>query len=55
MGDVEEEAEDHEIIETWAIEAEQRDEEMSRSEDPGFPASDVFERLRSSLPSAGRS
>jgi len=44
-----EETEDRGIIEAWAIEAEQRDEVMTRIGDPGIPASEVFERLRSSL------
>jgi hypothetical protein len=44
-----EDAEDRGIINAWAEEAERRDEEMTRTGDPGIPADEVFERLRSSL------
>jgi hypothetical protein len=44
-------AEDHEIIKAWAEEAERRDEEMTRTSNPGIPADEVFERLvRLALP-----
>jgi putative addiction module component (TIGR02574 family) len=42
-----EEGTDPEILETWALEAERRDEEMTRTGDPGIPAEEVFERILS--------
>lgn len=40
---------DESVAEAWAEEAERRDEEMSRTRDPGIPAEEVFAHIRSLL------
>ena len=40
---------DKSVAEAWAEEAERRDEEMSRTGDPGIPAEEVFARIESLL------
>lgn len=40
---------DESAAQAWAGEAERRDEEMSRTGDPGVPAEEVFTRIRSLL------
>jgi len=40
---------DESVAEAWAEEAERRDEEMSRTGDPGIPAEEVFSRIQSLL------
>ena len=40
---------DESVAQAWAEEAERRDEEMSRTGDPGVPAEEVFARIRSLL------
>lgn len=40
-------AEERRIAKLWAEEAVRRDREMETGQDPGIPADEVFERLRS--------
>ena len=40
---------DEDVAQAWADEAERRDEEMTRTGDPGVPAEEVFARVRSLL------
>jgi hypothetical protein len=40
---------DEGAAQAWADEAERRDEEMTRSGDPGIPAEEVFARVRALL------
>ena len=40
---------DQSVAQAWADEAERRDEEMTRTGDPGVPANEVFARIRSLL------
>jgi hypothetical protein len=40
---------DPSVAQAWADEAERRDEEMTRTGDPGVPANEVFARIRSLL------
>jgi hypothetical protein len=50
-----EETTDPGILEVWVLEAERRDEEMTRAGDAGVPAEEVFERiLASHRPPAAR-
>lgn len=40
---------DDRIVQIWAEEAERRDQAMDSGEEPGIPAEEVFQRLRSTL------
>jgi hypothetical protein len=40
---------ENEITQVWAEEAARRDQDMESGEEPGIPAEEVLQRLRSSL------
>jgi|GEM_PF-4721107 len=46
-------AEDPEILQAWAKEAQRRDAEMEAGDEPGIPAEDVFQPIRRSLTGSG--